>query len=192
MLYNDSEVWLPVVGYEGLYQVSNLGNVKSCERIVTMKNGVKRPIPEKLRKLSLRDDGYVQVELWMNNKSKSYNVHRLVAEAFIPNPDNLPEVNHKDCVRSNNNVSNLEWCTNSYNTNYAKELGRLPDNRKLLDSIRTLSNEVTSRKCKCIETGQVFASQAEAARVCNTDPMNVSNSIKTGRTILGLTFERIT
>ena len=101
------EIWKPVVGYEGHYQVSNFGRVKS---IKFGKEIILKPKKDKY--------GYLHVNLYKNNKRKDFLVHRLVAEAFIPNSDNLPLVNHKDENPSNNFVDNLEYCTNKYNLNY--------------------------------------------------------------------------
>ena len=102
-----NEIWKPIKGYEGLYEVSNFGRIKS------LKFGKERII-----KGSKDKYGYLQVGLSKNNKSKTFKVHRLVAEAFIDNTDNLPQVNHKDENPSNNVVSNLEWCDAKYNCNY--------------------------------------------------------------------------
>lgn len=99
------EEWKNVIGYEGLYEVSNKGNVRNVRR-------------NTLLKLSKTNYGYIQVHLYKNGIRTGLRVHRLVAEAFIPNPDNLPQVNHKDEDKTNNNVTNLEWCTVKYNTNY--------------------------------------------------------------------------
>ena len=101
------EVFKDIKGYDGLYQISNYGRVKS------LKYG-----KEKILKLCLGGDGYLKVQLWKKGKQKKYFVHRLVAEAFIPNQDNLPQVNHKDEVKTNNCVENLEWCTAKYNLDY--------------------------------------------------------------------------
>lgn len=112
------EIWKDIKGYEGLYQVSNLGNIKSVNRIVRFKNGY-RCLPEKILKISsFCNSKYMQVNLSKNSKIKTYSLHRLVAETFIPNPNNLPCVNHKDENPQNNCVDNLEWCTHKYNSNY--------------------------------------------------------------------------
>ena len=103
------EIWKDVVGYEGYYQVSNLGRIYSVARKHT-KGGI--------RKQHLDKDGYARVDLWMHHKGKLCGVHRLVAEAFIPNPNNLPMINHKDENPNNNCVDNLEWCDTVYNNNY--------------------------------------------------------------------------
>lgn len=111
------EVFKPIIGYEGLYEVSNLGNVRSCDRNITGKNGTRL---YKGRPLAIKDDthGYLTVNLWRNNKLKHFKVHKLVALAFIPNPDNLRDVNHKDENPYNNNVENLEWLSHKSNINY--------------------------------------------------------------------------
>ena len=112
------EIWKDIQGYEGLYQISNLGRVKSLERIIITSNNITKKISEKILKPCLRKNGYYSIVLQKNNKSKYYTIHRLVAKEFIPNPDNLPQVNHKDENKLNNNVDNLEWCTSKYNNNY--------------------------------------------------------------------------
>ena len=101
------EVFKDVPGYEELYQVSNLGNVKSL-------------ITGKILSPGINTCGYLHVILCKNGKQKYYLIHRLVAQAFIPNPDNYPEVNHKDKNRQNNCVDNLEWCTTQYNVEYSR------------------------------------------------------------------------
>lgn len=104
------EVWKDVVGYEGLYEVSNLGEVRS------LLHGEPRLLKPAA---NIYRNGYMQVVLRKDGKSRVHRIHRLVAIAFIPNPDNLPEVNHKDENTANNNVDNLEWCTKLYNLNYS-------------------------------------------------------------------------
>lgn len=109
-----SEIWKPVVGYEGLYEVSDKGRIKSLhyyggDRQVVMSQ-------------SKRPDGYMELGLSKAGKCTHYLVHRLVADAFIENPDNLEMVNHKDENKENNSVENLEWCTRSYNQIYSMNL----------------------------------------------------------------------
>ena len=112
------ELWKDIQGYEGLYQISNLGRVKSLERIIVTNNGITKKISEKILKPYIKGTGYYNIVLRKDSKTKCYFVHRLVANEFIPNPDNLPQVNHKDENKLNNNVDNLEWCTSKYNNNY--------------------------------------------------------------------------
>ena len=120
----NSEVWKDIQGYKGLYKVSNLGRVKSLNRIVTYKNGVKRLYKGKILNLLMNKSGYFKVFLCKGNSVKQRYVHQLVAQAFIPNPNNLLEVNHIDEDKSNNRVSNLEWCTREYNCNYGTAIKR--------------------------------------------------------------------
>lgn len=115
------EIWKDILGYEGLYQVSNLGNVRSLN--------YRRSGKTKLLKQGT-DNGYKRVELSKNGKKKKYWVHRLVAIAFISNPNNYKEVNHKDEDKSNNNVNNLEWCTREYNNNYGTRNKRTSESHK--------------------------------------------------------------
>lgn len=112
------EYWKPVVGYENLYEVSNLGRIRSFDRWVKSKNGSIRICRGRILKPGTDKRGYLYVVLCKNNKQKTYKVHRLVAEAFLPNPDNLPQVNHKDENKQNNNVENLEFCDCKYNINF--------------------------------------------------------------------------
>lgn len=101
------EIWKQVNSWEGYYWVSNLGRVKNRYN--------------KILALQLRANGYYQITLWKGKYiNKTYTVHRLVAEAFIPNPDNLPQINHKDHNRLNNRADNLEWCTPKYNSNHKR------------------------------------------------------------------------
>lgn len=111
---NDSEVWKDVAGYEGLYKVSNKGNVYSVGRKDSRGNKCGgRPL-----KPRYDQRGYFKVGLYKNGKMQNKLIHRLVAEAFIPNPNNHPEVNHRDETKINNELSNLEWCDKSYNASY--------------------------------------------------------------------------
>lgn len=115
------EIWKDIKGYEKLYQVSNLGRIRSLDRIILQYNGYddgERLYKGKILKPCIKPNGYSQVGLWKDKKVKWFIIHRLVAETFIPNPENKPQVNHKDENKQNNNIKNLEWCSCSYNINY--------------------------------------------------------------------------
>ena len=113
------EVWKDVKGYEGLYQVSNMGRVKSLERTVARRNGSKRTVRERILKPEIIHNGYLRVKLCdSSGKMKKFFVHRLVGEAFHENPENKPCVNHIDEDKTNNTASNLEWCTVKENLNH--------------------------------------------------------------------------
>lgn len=122
MNYNtEEEVWKDVKGYEGYYQISDLGRVKSLERTsVFERNGKKvyRKHKEKILKASKDGRGYPKVDLFKDGKGTGISVHRLVALSFITNPKRLPQINHKDENKANNKATNLEWCTANYNLSY--------------------------------------------------------------------------
>lgn len=105
-----TEEWKPVVGFEGLYEVSNFGNVKSICAGRWKSTMIRKPVPDR--------DGYLTVNLKKNGKYVCAKIHRLVAKAFISNPNNLPQINHKDEDKANNRADNLEWCDCRYNNNY--------------------------------------------------------------------------
>lgn len=121
MKLTNIEEWRPVPEYEGIYEVSNMGRVRSLDRMETI-NGVTRP--RKGRELSqISKRGYRLVKLCKDGCVSAVYVHRIVASAFIPNPNGFPEVNHKDERKTNNAVNNLEWCDRAYNARY----GTAPD-----------------------------------------------------------------
>ena len=113
------EIWKDIKGYEGLYQVSNLGRIKR----VLFKNNKTTIIKEKILKYTVKNNGYCKVNLYKNNKQKTYHIHRLVAEAFIPNRDNSLEINHKDGNKKNNCINNLEWITHKENIQHGVKTG---------------------------------------------------------------------
>lgn len=117
------EIWKDISGYEGLYQVSNLGRVKSLARYRSTTIGKDRWYKEKILNNNSFSNGYLFVDLRPRKEKSCFLVHRLVAKEFIPNPSNKKTVNHKDGNRTNNNVSNLEWNTSSENMYHARTQG---------------------------------------------------------------------
>lgn len=126
------EQWKYVIGYEGLYKISNEGKLKSCERKIHVAHrgydGFKT-VKEKEMKTRINNMGYESVKLCKDNKYSEALIHRLVAQAFIPNPNNLPCVNHKDENPLNNCVDNLEWCTQKYNCNFGNRNSKISKSR---------------------------------------------------------------
>jgi hypothetical protein len=158
------EIWRDIEGYEGIYQVSNLGNVKSLERL-SMQNHL---LKEKILKPRKITDGYLSVSLCKNNKVKQFSIHRLVATAFISNSSNKPYINHIDCDPSNNNVDNLEWVTQKENLQYASKLKRMNNDKKIpIIAINLTTKEET-----------YFNSQTEAAEQLNLSVGNINNILK--------------
>lgn len=116
------EKWEDVVGYKGYYQVSSFGRVRSLSRVSQMKNGVKRKVKGKLISTSHLDRGYPKVSLYgPSGKCEPKSVHRIVAKAFIPNPENKTEVNHINGIKHDNRLVNLEWCTRLENARHARD-----------------------------------------------------------------------
>lgn len=124
------ENWRDVPGYEGLYQVSDHGNVRSIARRITDTHCT-RHFSGRLLKQFLDHNGYKVVTLSKQGLLKQIKVHRLVAMAFIPNPKNYPQVNHKDEDATNNLVCNLEWCDGKYNSNYGTRNARMSHTKKI-------------------------------------------------------------
>lgn len=163
------EIWKDIVGYEKMYQVSNYGRIRSITRIVKDKNGRVMKYKGKMLKPSTdQKKKYQRVILMSNGHSSTELVHRLVANAFIKNPLNLPCINHKDEDPTNNNVNNLEWCTWEYNDNYGNHRKRISDGHSkevaqyTIDGtkIKTYKNAFEAEK----ETG-IGASQIRAVAI---------------------------
>ena len=135
-----NEIWKDVKNYEGLYQVSNLGRVRSLDVRTYQKNkfGKFQYVLHKgkILKIQKQRNGYFTIDLHMNGKFERKTIHRLVAETFISNPNNYQYINHKDSNTSNNRVDNLEWCTQKYNIKYAYDFGnKIPPNMRSVNQI---------------------------------------------------------
>ena len=163
------EIWKDVLGYEGKYQVSNLGNVRSVDRIFVNACGVIVSRKGTILKPRLNRDGYLRVTMHKKGKIKAEVIHRCVAVAFIPNNKNLPQVNHKDGNKRNNNVYNLEWCTPLENMHHAKRKG-LRNNA--LEYVKSKRKAVIATN---IETGKetFYESIHEAEKIFGRHVTNV-------------------
>lgn len=157
------EIWRDIEGFIGFYQVSNFGRVRSLDRFC---NGRKRK--GSIMAFTERK-GYLYVHLRNGEISKSYSVHRLVAQAFIPNPDNLPQVNHINEDKTDNRVENLEWCTTTYNLNYGNRNTRVGN--KLRNNKRS---KPVSQYTLDGELIKVWPSLSEIARNCPFDISAIS------------------
>lgn len=167
------EVWKDIAGYEGVYQVSNKGRVKSLQRTIERSNGWKYTVRERiLRQCELKFKGDKKSRKIVHLKSvenKWFLVHRLVSEAFIPNPSNLPQVNHKDGNPFNNNVENLEWTTNHDNVVHAYENGLMRTEKRVV-KICPLTRESLG----------VYKSGSEASRQHKVTPGAIFHAINNG------------
>lgn len=164
------EIWKDIAGYEGLYQVSNLGGIKSLPRNST-RGGILKPLIHR---------GYSSVELCKNNIKKRFRVHRLEAFAFLPNPKNKPYINHKNGIRNDNRLENIEWCTNSENQLHSyRELGRI-NHRPCLGKTGALCKN--SRPVNQYDLRgnfiKTWPGQSEAARQLGLYQTNISHACK--------------
>ena len=164
------EIWKDIVEYEGIYQVSNLGRVKSIHNTYTHnQNGMRIP--------STVGCGYLAVALYKNSKGKNHKIHRLLAQYFIPNPHNYKCVNHIDGNKLNNSLDNLEWCTSAHNNKHAWDIGlkRVVHLRDKHANVQFTDNEV--RELRKITRSGLYscASIARAYKVSNDCIYNIKN-----------------
>ena len=171
------EIWKDIEGYEGLYQVSNKSNIKSIERIVACNSGCRKTV-DRVMKPTVCRDGYIRVGLRKLTKQKQRMIHRLVAIAFIPNPENKPQVNHKNGIKTDNGIKNLEWCTakensqHSYDTGLSKApwIGRLGKDNK--------DSKPISQFDKCGIFIRSFDGIAEASRITGIYKSGISDACR--------------
>ena len=183
------EEWRDVAGYEGLYQVSNFGEVKSMPREIsyinrygyktTVKTIEKKMTPSNVGRGWMNKCGYLSVMLTINGKQKRVGVHRLVAQAFIPNPDNKPQVNHIDGNKHNNKVDNLEWVTREENMQHAAH------------KLKCLSSMWSPDPVLCVETGKKYKSISEAARELGLNRRTLTYYINKGKPYCGYHWDLV-
>lgn len=158
------ENWKDIPEYEGLYQISDFGNVRSIDKYSNMPRGGVQFYKGKQLKLNIGSRGYAFVWLFKNRIKKYHAVHRLVALCFIDNPTNKPDINHKDLKKSNNHYLNLEWCTKSENTKHAYDAG-------------VLTGSFKGTPVKNTVTGEIFNSINEAATSIKIKRKTLSNML---------------
>lgn len=162
MIKSEPEIWQALPGVPGI-EISMFGDVRTLDRVVSSEN---RTCFTKGRVLKQQyNRGYLIVSILVDGKCIKKRVNRLVAQTFIPNPDNFPEVNHKDCDKTNNNVDNLEWCSKSYNIQYREKFGKALGHPVLAINLATLK---VSR----------FSSQHEASRALGANQSSINAVIK--------------
>lgn len=182
------EIWKDIKGYEGIYQVSNIGRVRSFDRYT---RGLKKMFKPGCIRKPFDTTGYESVAL-SNSGDKTFMVHRLVADAFIPNPKGLPCVNHIDGNKKNNVVSNLEWVTYSENTRHAIRIGLIDVEQSRINGRKSV--EITGHPLKCTDSGEVFESVRNAYRRFGSDAF-IIECLDTGKRShknRGFMFEYIT
>lgn len=174
------ENWKDIQGYEGFYQVSDCGRIKSLARDIYYQNGIVHHLEEKILVPNLNGGGYLFVQLYKNGKRKNINVHRLVALAFIPNPENKPQVNHKDEVKTNNVVDNLEWCEASYNINFGTRTERSIQNRNF-----KFGNNPHAKSVFCVELNKKFDCITNAKEELGISVSSISQACRGKQNIAG-------
>jgi len=159
---NQVEIWKALPGVPGV-EVSTLGRVRTLDKVVSSEK-MTRFTKGRILKQSY-NRGYLQVGIPIDGKWSKKIAHRLVAQAFIPNPDNLPDVNHKNCIRDDNRVENLEWCTSKYNIQYREKFGK------------KLNHPIFAINLTTLEVSH-FCSQREASRKLGVNQGNLNSAIK--------------
>lgn len=182
----EDEEWKPIVDFETSYAVSNLGRVKRLERTdkyIRKDTGreVERHVGELILKLG-DNQGYYEVNLREGEKSEYRRVHRMVAAAFIPNPNNLPEVNHKNGNKHDNDVSNLEWCDRQYNVQHSIQIGLRPSAK---------GTDRSAKEILCVETGQRFKNAKQVAAEFNLSYNYLMDCMHKGKEYNGYHFKQV-
>lgn len=187
----EKEIWKDIKGYEGLYQISNFGRVKSLARIIQRdRSRWGTPAPFKIKEKILHNTvvhEYLYVILCKDGSHKRYAVHRLVAQHFLSNPDNLPQVNHKDENPANNDYRNLEWCDGKYNLEYGTRRER---QAKSLSESGKVKRGNNGRAKKVICDGVIYDCITDCAEHYGVNPSTFSSYL-TGKDPMPPRWERL-
>lgn len=167
MANSEEEIWKPHPEYAGI-EVSTFGNVRTLDKVVSNGRGTYH-IKGRILKPVSNSRGYMQVSVKVDGKWTNKSIHRLVAQTFIQNPDNLPQVNHRDCDRTNNNVENLEFCTASYNQKYREKFG--------ISQTEAVGHRLFAINLATLEVLH-FRAQSEASRELGVYRQNIDKVIK--------------
>lgn len=184
------EIWKDIEGFEGLYQVSNMGNIMGLDRQVRMgRYGGFRTIKQHLLKIRDYPNGYSYVKLQLPKQENPKLVHRLIAKAFIPNPENKPDVNHKNGNKKDNRIENLEWCTKSENVFHAIINGFIKTGSESPMCRFRGEKHHASKKVRCATFGIDFPSIKIAADELGVSRLSIGLACNGFRThVQGLSF----
>ncbi len=167
------EIWKSVIGYENIYEISNLGRIRSIDHIVPHKDGKSRIQKGRFLHTYISEKGYIQTCLSKEGKRFNTGLHRIIAIAFIKNPNNLPQVNHKDGIKDNNSISNLEWSTNQENQLHAVKNGLVNHNYGEDHHMSKLTNKQVVIIRQDINNGKTLTSISKEYNVSITAIWNI-------------------
>lgn len=186
------EQWKDIPDYENYYQVSSLGRIRSLDRVITRKNKVAQTLKGQIKSNVINDNGYLTINLYKEGFAKCFKIHRLIALAFIKNPSGYSCVNHVDGIKTNNSISNLEWCSHAQNNKHAYDSG-LRSAPKTAQAGACHGNYKSDIKATEINTGKVIilkgSADMENKGFSNQRVYKCANG--QGKTHKGYTFERV-